>query len=259
MAKNKLWLICVIGLLLLIYSFYPHNYYQQNIESGATSPSWAHWMGTDVLGRDLLARVMYSSIISFSLGLVTTAVAVSLGTIYGMISGFSGGLLDVVLMRVLDILYPIPLTLIVILLMVILGKNIWVLFLAMGAIDWMMTAKIIRAEVIRIKEYSFVQTSRCLGQKPWIILKKHIFPNVKNSVIVCFVITMPGIILLESFLSFLGIGIQPPRSSLGILISEGAKHISVYPWEVIFPASVLVFMIYILTVLGERLKKYSRF
>ena len=243
---------------ILLYFFYPHSYRAQNISLGATAPSLTHIMGTDIFGRDLFARVMLASTISITLGILTTFFAVTFGTIYGMISGFCGKYIDLLMMRLVDILYPIPLTLIVILLMVMFGKNIYVLFIAISAIEWMNTAKIVRAEVIKIREYGFVQTAKCLGQSSWKIIFKHIFPNIRNIIIVCFVITLPGIILLESFLSFLGIGIQPPKSSLGILISEGAAHIDSYPWEIIFPAASLVFIIYTLTIFGERLKKYAK-
>lgn len=255
---RKIIITAVTVLVVLLYLLYPHSYRTQNITLGATAPSLQHIMGTDMFGRDLFARVMLASTISITLGILTTIFAVMFGTVYGMISGFFGKYVDLFMMRFVDILYPIPLTLIVILLMVMFGKNIYVLFVAISAIEWMNTAKIVRAEVIKIREYGFIQTAKCLGQSSFNIIFKHILPNIRNIIIVCFVITLPGIILLESFLSFLGIGIQPPKSSLGILIAEGSNHIDNYPWEIIFPALLLVIIIYILTVFGEKLKRYAK-
>jgi oligopeptide transport system permease protein len=160
-------------------------------------------------------------------------------------------------MRVIDILYPIPLILIVILLMMVLGKHACVLFFAISIVEWMTTARIIRAEVLKIKESGYIQVARGLGQGRAKIIGKHILPNIAGMVIVCFIITLPGAIMLESFLSFLGIGIQPPKSSLGILIAEGAKFMTTSPWQIIFPSGIFILMMLALTVCGDRLRKWG--
>jgi oligopeptide transport system permease protein len=238
--------IATFVLSLAFIGFRRYSYYQQDISLGSIAPNWEHWFGTDRLGRDLFCRVIYACYISLSIGVVTTSLTVAFGTIYGIISGYCGGKVDLILMRIVDILYPIPLTLIVILLMVIFGRYNWVLFFAISIVEWMTTARIIRSEVLKIKESGYVQVSRGLGQRESVIIKKHILPNIRGVIMVCFVITLPGVILLESFLSFLGIGIQPPKSSLGILIAEGAKFMATYPWQVIFPSAVFISIILIL-------------
>jgi oligopeptide transport system permease protein len=192
---------------------------------------------------------------SLSVGFLTTLLAVSFGTIYGMISGYYGGKIDLILMRIVDILYPIPLTLIVILLMIVLGKQVCVLFFAISIVEWMTTARIVRAEVLKIKESGYIQVAKGLGQRGAAIVWKHIFPNITGIIALCFIITLPGVIVLESFLSFLGIGIQPPKSSLGILIAEGANFMTTSPWQVIFPSLVFVAIILALTIYGDRMKK----
>ncbi|MDR0740128.1 MAG: ABC transporter permease [Puniceicoccales bacterium] len=248
---------CTVSLVVLaaFIGIRRYPYYQQNIPLGAVAPNGEHWFGTDQLGRDLFSRVIYACCVSLSVGFVTTLLAVGLGTIYGMISGYCGGKIDLILMRMVDVLYPIPLTIIVILLMIIFGKHICVLFLAISIVEWMTTARIIRAEVLKIKESGYIQVARGLGQKEATIIWKHMLPNTKGIIIVCFIITLPSVITLESFLSFLGIGIQPPKSSLGILIAEGAKFMTTSPWQVIFPSAVFVLIILALTIYGDRLKK----
>jgi oligopeptide transport system permease protein len=252
------YIFCFIAILVILAAFvsirhYP--YYQQDIALGAVAPNWSHWFGTDRLGRDLFSRVVYACCISLSVGFLTTLLAVSFGTIYGTISGYCGGKIDLILMRIVDILYPIPLTLIVILSMIVLGKHICVLFFAISIVEWMTTARIIRAEVLRIKESGYIQVAKGLGQRETTIVWKHMLPNITGIIVVCFIITLPSVIVLESFLSFLGIGIQPPKSSLGILIAEGANFMTTSPWQVIFPSMVFVVIILTLTIYGDRMKK----
>ena len=257
-GKKYIFIVCLVMMLFIVWVMYPYNYYQQDISLGSTSPSCVHWFGTDLLGRDLFSRVMYATCTSLCLGIIITLFTVAIGTVYGMVSGYFGGCVDLFMMRFVDVLYPIPLTLVAILLMAICGKNTYILFLAIGLIEWMTTSKIVRSEVIRLREYGFICCARCMGQSTQNIITMHIFPNIVNVVIACFLITLPGIILLESFFSFLGIGIQPPKTSLGILISDGAKYISTYSWLVIFPAIFLVIMIYLLSILGDRMRKQVR-
>ncbi|MDR1434846.1 MAG: ABC transporter permease [Puniceicoccales bacterium] len=250
--KYIFWVIAILVLPLAFIGIRRYSYYQQDIALGSVAPNWEHWFGTDRLGRDLFCRVIYACYISLSIGVLTTLLSVGFGTIYGIISGYCGGKIDLMLMRIVDVLYPIPLTLIVILLMVIFGRYAWVLFFAISIVEWMTTARIIRSEVLKIKESGYVQVSKGLGQRGSVIIRKHILPNIAGVIVVCFIITLPGVILLESFLSFLGIGIQPPKSSLGILIAEGAKFMATYPWQVIFPSAVFISIILILRKFEDR-------
>jgi oligopeptide transport system permease protein len=244
----------ICGILLVGWRVYGHPYYRQDIALGAVAPSWEHWFGTDRLGRDLFSRVLYGCYISLSVGIFVALMAVSFGTFYGIISGYFGGIIDLILMRVVDILYPIPLTLIVILLMVIFGRHVAVLFFAISVVEWMTTARIIRGEVLRIRESGYVQVARGLGERDAGIIRKHVLPNIMGVATVCFIITLPAVITLESFLSFLGLGVQPPGSSLGVLIAEGAKFMATSPWQIFFPSAVFIMVIWALTVCGDRLK-----
>jgi oligopeptide transport system permease protein len=247
-----IWGIIAIGIVL---GNVRYSYYQQDITLGVVAPNWDHWFGTDRLGRDLFSRVTYACYTSLSIGFLATLLTVSFGTFYGMISGYYGGKIDLILMRIIDVLYPIPLMLIVILLMMIFEKHVCVLFLAISIVEWMTTARIIRAEVLKIKESGYIQVARGLGQRKLMVLGKHMLPNIAEIIIVCFIITLPNVIVLESFLSFLGVGMQPPKSSLGILIAEGAKFMTTSPWQIIFPSMAFILIMLVLTVCGDRLKK----
>lgn len=247
-----LWGAVVVAILLIIWGNFSHSYYEQNLALGAVAPSPEHWFGTDQLGRDLFARVSYASLVSLTIGILATLLAVAFGTGYGMISGYCGGSVDTLMMRVIDVLYPIPLTLIVILLTVIFHKHRGALLLAIGAVEWMTTARIIRSETLKIRTYGYIQFAKGIGNRR--ILWKHVWPNLKPLVTVCFLLTLPGTILLESFLSFIGLGIQPPKSSFGILISLGAKHMTTSPWEVIFPTLVFVAVILLLHIPSGKIR-----
>ncbi|MDE6575985.1 MAG: ABC transporter permease [Opitutales bacterium] len=242
----------VAALIYWGYTRYP--YYLQDITLGSVAPSFDHWFGTDPLGRDLFSRVIYACGISLAVGFAATALAVGLGGIYGTLSGYYGGWLDQLLMGGVDVMYPIPLTLIVILLMILFGQNVAVLFIAIGCVKWMTTARIVRSEVLKLRETGYVQVARGLGETTAQILRWHIVPNLRRILLTCFAVTLPGVILLESFLSFIGLGIQPPQSSLGILISEGARHIGVHPWEVLFPSLTMIAIIFALTSYGQKLQ-----
>jgi oligopeptide transport system permease protein len=236
--------------------FLPYRYDEQNIALGAVAPSWAHFFGTDMLGRDLCARVLYGGRISLSVGAVATLTALLIGTLYGSISGYVGGNVDTLMMRLVDILYPLPLTLFVILLMMIVGRNILALFLAIGAIEWLTPARIVRAEVNLLRDQGFVQSSRLLGQSSWNILRLHIYPNLLDTLLVYGTLTLPNIMILESFLSFLGLGVQAPQSSWGVLISDGVQFIGIYPWMLLIPSLFFVTTLVALNFLGDGLRDY---
>ncbi|MDR0444996.1 MAG: ABC transporter permease [Puniceicoccales bacterium] len=258
---QRLWisvsfLIVLTFVCFVVPFFLSYHYDEQNISLGATAPSWGHWFGTDMLGRDLCARVLYGGRISLSIGAVATLTALLIGTLYGSVSGYVGGNVDMLMMRFVDILYPLPLTLFVILLMTIVGRNILALFLAIGAIEWLTPARIVRAEVNLLRDRGFVQSSRLLGQSTWNILRLHIYPNLVDTLLVYGTLTLPNIMLLESFLSFLGLGVQAPQSSWGVLIADGVQFIGIYPWLLLIPSLFFVITLLALNFLGDGLRDY---
>jgi oligopeptide transport system permease protein len=236
---------------LVIRLTWGYDYDLQNLSHGAKPPSAAHWFGTDFFGRDLLTRVLYGSQISLTVGLLAAMVAASIGTLYGAISGYVGGRLDTVLMRVVDIIYALPYMFLVIVLVTIFGKSLPLLFLALGFVGWLMTARIVRGQMLSLKEREFVVAARGLGARGWTILFRHLIPNTLGPIIVYFTLTVPTMILQEAFLSFLGLGVQAPRPSLGALINDGAQHMAVFWWELVFPGGVMAMLLFSLNFLGD--------
>jgi oligopeptide transport system permease protein len=217
-------------------------------------PNRTHWLGTDPLGRDLLSRLLYGGGISLMVGLCATVVSLTIGVIYGAIAGFAGGKLDMLMMRIVDILYALPFTIFVILLMVFFGQNIILLFVAIGAVEWLTMARIVRGQVMAIKRQEFVEAAHALGLREGRIIFRHIVPNLLGPIIVYATLTVPEVILLESFLSFLGLGVQPPHSSWGVLIKEGAEVMEEYPWLLIYPGAVMALTLFSLNFLGDGLR-----
>ncbi|MDD2765928.1 MAG: ABC transporter permease [Opitutaceae bacterium] len=234
--------------------FSPYGYEDQNLALGASAPSWPHWLGTDVLGRDLLVRMLYGGRISLAVGLSATVVALTIGVVYGAVAGFFGGKLDAVLMRAVDILYSLPFTIFVILLMVFFGRNIILLFVAIGAVEWLTMARIVRGQVQSIKRMEFVEAAHALGFGRRRILFRHILPNLLGPIIVYTTLTIPSVMLLEAFLSFLGLGVQPPMSSWGVLIKDGAEKMEEFPWLLLFPGTVFSLTLFSLNFLGDGLR-----
>ena len=230
------------------------SYEQQNLALGPAPPNRVHWLGTDPLGRDLLARLLYGGGISLMVGLCATAVSLTIGVIYGAIAGFAGGKLDMVLMRIVDILYALPFAIFVILLMVFFGQNIILLFVAIGAVEWLTMARIVRGQVMAVKRQEFVEAAHALGLKEGRIIFRHIVPNLLGPIIVYATLTVPEVILLESFLSFLGLGVQPPHSSWGVLIKEGAEVMEEYPWLLFYPGAVMALTLFSLNFVGDGLR-----
>lgn len=260
LRKNKMAMIGLYVLLILIVIalltpwIAPYSYEGQNLELGASSPSAQHWLGTDSLGRDLLTRIMYGSRISLAVGFIATAVALFIGVLWGATAGFLGGRVDAILMRIVDALYALPFTIFIILLSVIFGSSILLLFLAIGAVEWLTMARIVRGQVLTIKKQEFVEAAVSMGLSPWRIITRHLIPNVLGPIIVYTTLTIPSVILLESFLSFLGLGIQPPQSSWGSLISSGVETMEEYPWLLIFPGIALSLTLFSLNFLGDGLR-----
>jgi len=260
LRKNKLavfGLVClaVVSVLCLIGPWLlPYGYEEQKLELGASGPSGMHWLGTDTLGRDLLVRLLYGGRISLGVGLAATFVALTIGVVYGAVAGFFGGKLDAVLMRIVDIMYSLPFPIFVILLMVFFGKNIILLFVAIGAVEWLTMARIVRSQVMAVKRMEFIEAARALGFGKRRIIFRHILPNILGPIIVYTTLTIPAVMLLEAFLSFLGLGVQPPMSSWGVLIKDGAEKMEEFPWLLVFPAALFSLTLFSLNFLGDGLR-----
>jgi oligopeptide transport system permease protein len=260
LCKNKMAGIGGIFILVLTLASFlapliaPHSYEQTNLALGATPPGHAHWLGTDVLGRDMLSRILYGGRISLSVGIAATLVSVIIGVLYGSISGFIGGRLDVVLMRIVDILYSMPFVIFVILLMVVFGRSIVLLFMAIGAVEWLDMARIVRGQVMSLKKQEFIEAAHALGLHKRRIILRHMIPNVLGIVIIYSTLIVPSVMLLEAFLSFLGLGVQPPMSSWGTLINDGAKSMEEHPWLLVFPGLFFSITLFSLNFLGDGLR-----
>jgi oligopeptide transport system permease protein len=247
-------LLTMVILALLTPLIAPYSYEAQNLDLGASPPSGAHWLGTDIFGRDLLTQILYGGRISLAVGFIATAVALVIGVTWGAVAGYVGGRVDAAMMRFVDILYALPFMIFIILLMVVFGRNILLLFLAIGAVEWLTMARIMRTQVQALRQQEFVEAAISLGLSPSAIIFKHIIPNAIGPIIVYTTLTIPSVMLLEAFLSFLGLGIQPPQTSWGLLISYGAETMEEYPWLLIFPGLALTITLFSLNFLGDGLR-----
>ncbi|HSK38803.1 MAG TPA: oligopeptide ABC transporter permease OppC [Arenibaculum sp.] len=210
-----------------------------------------HWFGTDANGRDLLVRTLHGGRVSLMVGLVATMVSLIIGVAYGSVAGYAGGRVDNVMMRLVDVLYSLPFMFFVILLMVFFGRNIILIFVAIGAVEWLDMARIVRGQTLSIKRKEFIEAARAGGVASFAIVRRHIIPNTLGPVVVYMTLTVPKVILLESFLSFLGLGVQEPMTSWGVLISEGASNMEVAPWMLLFPALFLAVTLFCLNFVGD--------
>lgn len=260
LRQNKLAVFGAVSLLVVALAccfgpwLSPYGYEETRLDLGASAPGLPHWLGTDVLGRDLLVRMLYGGRISLAVGLSATVVALTIGVVYGAVSGFTGGKLDAVMMRAVDILYSLPFTIFVILLMVFFGRNFILLFVAIGAVEWLTMARIVRGQVMSIKRMEFIEAAHALGFSRRRILFRHILPNVLGPIIVYTTLTIPAVMLLEAFLSFLGLGVQPPMSSWGVLIKDGAEKMEEFPWLLLFPGTIFSLTLFSLNFLGDGLR-----
>ena len=232
----------------------PYSYSYQDLDLGASKPSWDHLLGTDVMGRDLLSRILYGARISLMVGFVATGVALVIGVSWGIIAGYFGGSVDSVMMRIVDVLYGLPFIIFIILLMVIFGRNLWLLFGAIGAVEWLTMARIVRGQVIGLKNQEFVLAAQAMGVSNISMFKKHLFPNILGPIAVYATLTIPQVMLLESFLSFLGLGIQPPMSSWGTLIKDGVESMEEYSWLLIYPGLTFTITLFALNFFGDGLR-----
>lgn len=260
LRKNRLamaglvFLLVIMLLCLLTPWIVSYGYEEQNLRLGAVPPSADHWLGTDTFGRDLLTRILYGGRMSLAVGFIATAVALVIGVAYGAVAGYARARVDNAMMRLVDILYALPFMIFIILLMVVFGRNLLLLFLAIGAVEWLTMARIVRGQILSLRQQEFVEAAVSLGLGPVAIVWKHLIPNALGPVIVYTTLTIPNVMLLEALLSFLGLGVQPPASSWGLLISAGVETMEEYPWLLIFPGLALTLTLFALNFLGDGLR-----
>ena len=260
LTQNRAAMIGGITVLVLIILaifapwIAPYSYSYQNLDLGASPPSAEHLLGTDVLGRDLLSRLLYGARISLLVGFVATGVALVIGVSWGIIAGYFGGRVDSIMMRIVDVLYGLPFIIFIILLMVIFGRNIWLLFAAIGAVEWLTMARIVRAQVIGLKNQEFVQAAQVMGVSNISMFRRHILPNILGPIAIYATLTIPQVMLLEAFLSFLGLGIQPPMSSWGTLIRYGVESMEEYYWLLIYTGLTFTITLFALNFFGDGLR-----
>lgn len=242
LKKDKaamLGLIFILALLLFAIigpAFSSYSYEDQNFMQANLAPSAEHWFGTDSLGRDLFVRVLYGARISLSIGIVASLINLVIGVIYGGISGYAGGRTDRIMMNIVDILYSVPTLLYVILLMVVFKPGLMNIFVALGISYWLQMARIVRGEVLKLKEQEFVLAAKSMGAGSSRILVKHLIPNAVGAIIVSLSMSIPDAIFTEAFLSFIGLGVSAPMASWGVLASDGVNSIRVFPFQLFFPA-----------------------
>jgi len=262
LGESRTVTACALLLLLLAVTAFvtpwalPHDYTDTDFGARFLSPglSGLHLFGTDELGRDVFARTMYGVRITLFVAIVASVVSLGIGVVYGATAGFVGGRVDAVMMRVVDALYALPFIFFVILLMVVFERNFLLVFVAIGAINWLDMARIVRGQTISLKHREFVDAARLIGVSTPGIILRHITPNLLGVVVVYVTLTIPQAILVESFLSFLGLGVQEPQTSLGALVNGGVGYMERAPWLLIAPASVLAFILFCCNFLGDGLR-----
>lgn len=262
-AKNRramacFWIMLAMGLsTVLVPLLSPHDFRVQTLEFQKKAPNGTYWMGTDPNGRDLMVRSFIGGRVSFAVGLLATGVSLLIGVAYGAAAGFLGHKVDAAMMRFVDILYGLPHMFLVIIVMSILGRNFLIVFMVLGCFSWMTMSRIVRGQVLSLKEKEFVEAARALGVGTPAIIARHMIPNILGPVIVYSTLTVPSVMLQEAFLSFLGLGISEPNTSWGLLISDGAgalNPVRVYWWLVVFPGVMLALTLYCLNSVGDGLR-----
>ncbi|HVT25847.1 MAG TPA: ABC transporter permease subunit [Rhizomicrobium sp.] len=270
--RNKAALVSMIVLALITLAaiflplVWPYGYEDIDYALVNCAPDWWpdpdvlchsggwHIFGSDNIGRDLFVRVLYGARVSLAVGLVATLVSLVIGVAYGATAGFLGGVADNLMMRVVDILYSLPFIFFVIILMVVFQQSFILLFVAIGAVEWLTMARIVRGQTLSIKQQEFIEAARAAGVSQSGIIGRHIVPNVVGPVIIYVTLTIPSVILSESFLSFLGLGIREPLTSWGVLISDGANQLETAPWMLIFPALLMAVTLFCFNFIGDGLR-----
>jgi oligopeptide transport system permease protein len=249
-------LLAMIVLMLFGPYFSPYEIEFIDWENMSVPPdsSTQHYFGTDAMGRDLFVRTLQGGRISLLVGLVATFVSLVIGITYGSIAGYMGGKVDSIMMRIVDIMYALPFMFLVIMLMVVFGQNIYLIFAAIGGYIWLDMARIVRGQTISLKGKAFVESAIAVGATTPAIIFKHIVPNLLGIVAVYVTLTIPQVILVESFLSFLGLGVQEPYTSWGALVNEGAQDMEIAPWSLIYPASFLAITLFCFNFIGDGLR-----
>ena len=249
-------IVALISLALVGPLFNPNNIESLDWAHVAAEPGLigAHWFGTDRLGRDLFARTLEGTRVSLAVGLAASAISLGVGIIYGAVAGYVGGRTDHLMMRFIEVLSGLPLIFFVIFLTVIFGRSQYLLFLTIGVVGWLTMARIVRGQTLSIRQREFIEAAVASGAGSARIIFKHVIPNLLGPVIVYATLTVPQIILFESFLSFLGLGVQEPHSSLGTLIAEGAGEMEAAPWILVVPGSFLALLLLCMNILGDGLR-----
>ena len=260
--------IIILSVIVLLALFAPllspHAYDEVNYDLISCAPGWwpveasctapGYIFGTDAIGRDIFVRVLYGARVSLAVGLVATIVSLVIGVLYGATAGYLGGRIDSLMMRVVDVLYSLPFIFFVIILMVVFDRNFILLFVAIGAVEWLTMARVVRGQTLSIKQKAFIEAARAAGVGPSGIITRHVIPNVVGPVVVYVTLTVPTVILMESFLSFLGLGIQEPLTSWGVLISDGADQMETAPWMLLFPALFMAVTLFCFNFVGDGLR-----
>ena len=250
------FLILISLVAILAQWIAPYSYQSQDTLNILSNPSFEHWLGTDRLGRDLFSRMIYGARVSLFVGVFSTLLALIIGTIYGAISAYVGGRTDSFMMRVVDVVFALPDLLMIILITVLMGHGITGVFIALTIVSWVTIARLVRGEVLRIKEYPYILAAKALGASHYRIMLREIFPNILGVLVVTLSFRIPVAILAESTLSFIGLGIAPPASSWGTLASDGWTAIKFYPHLILFPSLAIFFTILSFNFLGEGLRDY---
>lgn len=267
-AVTSMIILGTIALMAIFADFLsPYAYYAIDYDMIACAPPWwpqsdeiscyatgAHWFGTDANGRDMFIRTLYGAQVSLMVGVVATFVSLMIGVLYGATAGYLGGRVDEAMMRFVDVLYSLPFIFFVIILMVVFNRNFILMFVAIGAVEWLTMARIVRGQTLSVRRKEFIEAAHASGVGTAAIIRRHIVPNVVGPVIVYVTLLIPAVILAESFLSFLGLGVQEPFTSWGVLISEGANEMETKPWMLIFPATFMAVTLFCFNFIGDGLR-----
>lgn len=241
--------VAVFGPMLIKFDYATQNYKMSNI-----NPNSTYWFGTDALGRDLFSRILWGARISLSVGVVSAIINFVIGVIYGGISGFYGGTIDMLMMRIVDILYAVPVVLYVILLMVLMGSGLVNIYIALGISYWVGMARIVRGQVLALKEQEFVLAAKALGARNFRIIVRHLVPNCMGPIIVMLTMSIPAAIFTEAFLSFIGLGVSAPMASLGVLCNDAVQTYRTFPYQLFFPAAAICLIMLAFNLFGDGLR-----